>query len=194
MNGRGGDLGVMASAGCEGTFQRVPGCDDQEGPQVVSDAGVKTAVMVPIEEWERLQKAARPGLKEWLLAPEPRCDDSHLRERQVAQPSRGGVRVNQYLLDTNVISELRKVRPHGAVIAWLGAMEESRLFVSAVTLGELQVGIERTRRHDPAKASELEGWIDRLPASYQVLPMDTAASGNGAALWIRSPLSCCKTP
>jgi predicted nucleic acid-binding protein len=82
--------------------------------------------------------------------------------------------VNQYLLDTNVISELRKMRPHGAVTAWVGAMEESRLFVSAVTLGELHVGIERTRRHDPAKASELEGWIERLPASYQVLPMDTA--------------------
>jgi len=36
---------------------------------------VKAAVLVPIEEWERLQKAARPGLKEWLLAPEPRFDD-----------------------------------------------------------------------------------------------------------------------
>jgi predicted nucleic acid-binding protein len=82
--------------------------------------------------------------------------------------------VNQYLLDTNVISELRKTRPHGAVASWFSAMEEERLFLSAVTLGELQVGIERTRHQDPAKASELERWIDRLPASYQVLPMDTA--------------------
>ena len=47
----------------------------KKGPQVVTRRGVKTAVLVPIEEWERLQKAARPGLKEWLLAPEPRCDD-----------------------------------------------------------------------------------------------------------------------
>jgi hypothetical protein len=82
--------------------------------------------------------------------------------------------VNQYLLDTNVISELRKTRPHGAVMAWISAMEEARLFVSAVTLGELQVGIERTRRQDPLKASELERWVDRVPAVYRVLPMDIA--------------------
>ena len=82
--------------------------------------------------------------------------------------------MNQYLLDTNTISELRKVRPHGAVTAWISAMEEASLFVSAVTLGELQVGIERTRRQDPAKASELEHWVDRVPAAYRVLPMDTA--------------------
>jgi antitoxin Phd len=47
----------------------------EKGPQVVTRRGVKTAVLVPIEEWERLQKAARPGLKEWLLAPEPRFED-----------------------------------------------------------------------------------------------------------------------
>lgn len=82
--------------------------------------------------------------------------------------------MNQYLLDTNVVSELRKARPHGAVMAWLSAAEEASLFVSAVTLGELQVGIERTRRQDPSKASELERWVDGVPAVYQVLPMDTA--------------------
>jgi toxin FitB len=82
--------------------------------------------------------------------------------------------VNQYLLDTNVISELRKTRPHGAVIAWISAMEAERLALSTVTLGELQVGIERARRQDPAKASEIEHWIDSLPRFYQVLPMDTA--------------------
>jgi predicted nucleic acid-binding protein len=82
--------------------------------------------------------------------------------------------VNQYLLDTNVVSELRKARPHGAVMAWLSAAEEASLFVSAVTLGELQVGIERTRRQDPSKASELERWVDGVPAVYQVLPMDAS--------------------
>jgi toxin FitB len=82
--------------------------------------------------------------------------------------------VNQYLLDTNVISELRKTRPHGAVIAWISAMEAERLALSAVTLGELQVGIEGARSQDPAKASEIERWIDSLPRFYQVLPMDTA--------------------
>ncbi len=80
--------------------------------------------------------------------------------------------MNQYLLDTNVVSELRKARPHGAVMAWLSVAEEASLFVSAVTLGELQVGIERTRRQDPSKASELEHWVDRMPAVYRVLAMD----------------------
>ncbi|MFZ3262956.1 MAG: type II toxin-antitoxin system VapC family toxin [Terriglobales bacterium] len=81
--------------------------------------------------------------------------------------------MNQYLLDTNIVSEMRKARPHGAVMAWLSAAEEAGLFVSAVTLGELQVGIERTRRQDPTKARELERWVDRVPAVYRVLPMDT---------------------
>jgi antitoxin Phd len=62
----------------------------KKGPQVVTRRGVKTAVLVPIEEWERLQKAARPGLKEWLLTPEPRCDNlgferGKLRSRPVVE-------------------------------------------------------------------------------------------------------------
>lgn len=81
--------------------------------------------------------------------------------------------MNQYLLDTNVVSELRKLRPHGAVASWFAAVEEANLFLSAVTLGEIQAGIERIRRQDPAKAGELERWIDELPVSYNVLPMDT---------------------
>jgi predicted nucleic acid-binding protein len=52
----------------------------------------------------------------------------------------------RYLLDTNVVSELRKPRPHGGVVARLEILAEEQLFLSAVTLGELQAGIERTRR------------------------------------------------
>ena len=55
----------------------------KKGPQVVTRRGVKTAVLVPIEEWERLQKAARPSLKEWLLAPEARCDDLIVERRNL---------------------------------------------------------------------------------------------------------------
>jgi toxin FitB len=80
--------------------------------------------------------------------------------------------VNKYLLDTNVVSETRKPRPHGAVVQWLGGLEGGRSFVSAVTLGELQVGIERTRRQNPLKAAEIERWVDLLAAVYEVLPMD----------------------
>jgi hypothetical protein len=80
-----------------------------------------------------------------------------------------------YLLDTNVVSELRKPRPHGAVVAWLKSVEDSDLHLSAVTLGEIQSGIELTREQDAAKASEIEQWVDLVAASYNVLPMDAAA-------------------
>ena len=77
-----------------------------------------------------------------------------------------------YLLDTNVISELRRPRPHGAVVAWLESVADADLYVSAVSLGEIQAGIELTRDQDAAKADEIERWADLLAASYSVLPMD----------------------
>ena len=77
-----------------------------------------------------------------------------------------------YLLDTNVISELRKPRPHGAVLAWIDAANEAHLFVSAVTLGEIQAGIELTRDQDDVKAMEIEAWLDQLSEAWNVLPMD----------------------
>jgi predicted nucleic acid-binding protein len=83
--------------------------------------------------------------------------------------------VKKYLLDTNVVSEMRKQKPHGAVIAWLTDLRDEQVFLSAVTIGELQAGIELTRRQDPEKATEIERWVDQLEASYQILPMDTAS-------------------
>ena len=80
--------------------------------------------------------------------------------------------MKRFLLDTNVVSELRKPKPHGAVIAWLSQLRDEQLFLSAVTLGELQAGIERTRAQDAMKAQEIESWVDRLAESIQVLPMD----------------------
>ena len=77
-----------------------------------------------------------------------------------------------YLLDTNVVSELRKPRPHGAVVAWLQSTAEADLHLSAVTLGEIQAGIELTREQDATKASKIEAWADLVAASYSVLPMD----------------------
>jgi len=77
-----------------------------------------------------------------------------------------------YLLDTNVVSELRKIRPHGAVVAWLEAVADEDLHLSAVTLGEVQVGIEMTREQDAIKAAEIEAWADQVAATYNVLPMD----------------------
>lgn len=79
-----------------------------------------------------------------------------------------------YLLDTNVISELRKRRPHGAVTAWLQSTADADLHLSAVTLGEIQAGIELTREQDAAKATDIEAWVDLVAASYNLLPMDGA--------------------
>lgn len=79
-----------------------------------------------------------------------------------------------FLLDTNVVSELRKPRPHGAVVAWLSAVEDAHLHLSAVTIAEIQAGIELTRDQDETKAAEIEAWLDVVANSYNVLPMDAA--------------------
>jgi predicted nucleic acid-binding protein len=79
-----------------------------------------------------------------------------------------------YLLDTNVVSELRKPRPHGAVLAWLRTIDDRDLHLSAVTLGEIQAGIELTREQDPDKAAEIEAWADEVATTWNVLPMDAA--------------------
>lgn len=81
---------------------------------------------------------------------------------------------NAYLLDTNVVSELRKPRPHGGVVAWLGSLDDAQLYLSAVTLGEIQAGIELTREQAPEKAQEIEAWLELVAGAYNVLPMDAA--------------------
>ena len=77
-----------------------------------------------------------------------------------------------FLLDTNVVSELRKAKPHGAVLAWIAQADDADLHLSAVTIGEIQSGIEITREQDPDKAAELSAWLDQVAAAYQVLAMD----------------------
>jgi predicted nucleic acid-binding protein len=79
-----------------------------------------------------------------------------------------------YLLDTNIVSELRRVRPNSAVVAWLGSIAEADLHLCALSLGEIQAGIELTREQDPDKAAQLERWTDQLATAYNILPMDAA--------------------
>ena len=88
-----------------------------------------------------------------------------------------------YLLDTNVVSELRRPRPHPSVLAWIRDVPAESLHLSAVTIGEIQAGIEVTRTQDPAKAAELEAWLDaRLLGGFDVLPVDAAAFREWARL------------
>jgi len=95
--------------------------------------------------------------------------------------------MNRYLLDTNIVSELRKPRPHGGVVAWLNQQDDEQLALSAVTMGELQAGIERTRRQDSAKAAEIELWAEQLADSYQILPMDTVCFREWGRIMDRKP-------
>jgi toxin FitB len=88
-----------------------------------------------------------------------------------------------YLLDTNVVSELRKPKPHGGVVAWMTRQKSEALFLSAMTIGELQRGIEITRQQDEEKANAIEQWLEQeLLANGHVLSIDAAVSRNWARL------------
>lgn len=86
-----------------------------------------------------------------------------------------------YLLDTNVVSELRRPRPHGGVVAWLDGIPDDQLHLAAVTLGELQAGVEITREQDTDKADEIERWLEQVEATWNVLAMD----GKAFRVWAR---------
>ncbi len=90
-----------------------------------------------------------------------------------------------YLLDTNVVSELRRPRPQRAVLRWIADVPADQLYLSAVTIGEIQAGIEITREQGIAKAEELAAWLDKVLTSYSVLPMDAAAFREWARLMHR---------
>ena len=79
----------------------------------------------------------------------------------------------RFLLDTNVVSELRKRVPHGAVVSWLETLRVEQILISSATMGELQTGVELTRKQDPAKAREIESWLVSVEMSFVVVPMDS---------------------
>jgi toxin FitB len=83
--------------------------------------------------------------------------------------------VSAFLLDTNVVLEFRRIKPHGGVFAWLSSLEPDKVFISAATIGELQAGIEITREQSREKAASIEAWLEQLITSYGVLPMDHLA-------------------
>ena len=79
-----------------------------------------------------------------------------------------------FLLDTNIVSELAKTRPNFKVIAWLGLVPSTDLFLSVITLGEIRKGIEKKRAASPGDAARLEAWLTTLVLHYRsrVLPFD----------------------
>jgi toxin FitB len=79
-----------------------------------------------------------------------------------------------FLLDTDVLSEMRKSKPHGAVVSWLNETDDSDLHVSAMTVGEIQKGIESTRRTDVAKAASMQEWLDDVCRTRKILVANDA--------------------
>jgi len=92
-----------------------------------------------------------------------------------------------YLLDTNVVSELRKPKPHQGVVVWVQNALEETLHLSAVTIGEIQAGIEITREQDAQKAHEIETWLDSIADTYNIIPVDAHVFRRWAQLLHRQP-------
>ena len=72
-----------------------------------------------------------------------------------------------YLLDTNVVSELRKKAPHPRVAAWHATHSQAVVYLSTLVVGEIRRGIDRLRPRDPKQADILERWLSGLTASYR---------------------------
>ena len=93
----------------------------------------------------------------------------------------------RYLLDTNVISELRKTKPHGGVVAWMETLAIEQIFTSPLTIGELQAGVELTRKHNAAKAREIESWLNSVETSFAFVPMDPSCFREWSRLMAGKP-------
>jgi toxin FitB len=96
-----------------------------------------------------------------------------------------------FLLDTNVLSELRRRdRTHPRVAAWADGIHASDLFLSAITILEIEAGTLMLQRRDPTQSAILRAWIDQrvLPAfEGRILPVDVAVAQRCAALHVPDP-------
>ena len=98
-----------------------------------------------------------------------------------------------FLLDTNVVSELRKARTgtaHPNVATWAQTVQEGSLFLSAIVVQELEIGVLQLERKDPAQGAILRSWLDEyvLPTfADRVLPVDTAVARCSARLHVPDP-------
>ena len=100
-----------------------------------------------------------------------------------------------YLLDTNVVSELRKAKTGKIdknIMAWAGSVSAQSLFLSAITIMELETGVLLIERRDPTQGAILRSWLDThvLPAfTDRILPVDTAVAQCCAKLHVPDPRS-----
>lgn len=98
--------------------------------------------------------------------------------------------MTRYLLDTNVVSELRRARPDPAVVRWFDDARSGELFLSVLTVGEIRLGVLRLRERDPRQAEAIGAWLDGLEAGYagRILPVDAAVARRSAELTTARPL------
>lgn len=96
-----------------------------------------------------------------------------------------------YLLDANVISELRKgERADSNVSSWFVGLVEEEIYLSVLTLGEIRRGVESVRRRDPASAAALDSWLARLSEAHRdrILPVDWAIAEERGRMNALDPL------
>jgi predicted nucleic acid-binding protein len=96
-----------------------------------------------------------------------------------------------YLIDTNVISELRKgKRADPGVVSWFEGLVDEEVFLSALTLGEIRRGIESIRRRDSAAAAALESWLGRISEAHRdrIVPIDRAIAEEWGRMNAPDPL------
>jgi toxin FitB len=96
-----------------------------------------------------------------------------------------------YLLDTNVLSELRKgERADPSVSAWFADLTAEEIFLSVLTIGEIRRGIESVRRRDPDSAVALDSWLARLGDSFRhrILPVDRLIAEEWGRMNVPDPL------
>ena len=92
-----------------------------------------------------------------------------------------------FLLDTNVISEFRRAQANPAVLEWAERVPMGRLYISAMTIGEVQAGIENLRERDGVRAEEIEEWLESVLTDFTVLPANADAFRVWARLMNRQP-------
>ena len=83
-----------------------------------------------------------------------------------------------YLIDTNVLSALRRRERNPVIVRWIEDQRTADLYISVITVGEIERGIEQQQRHNPDFARDLSGWLDRMLDWYgdRILPVDTATA------------------
>jgi hypothetical protein len=96
-----------------------------------------------------------------------------------------------YLIDTNIISEVRKgERCDAHVAAWYASIDDAELFLSVLVLGEVRNGVERARAKDPGRARALDKWLSAVRTAFagRILPIDEAVAEEWGRMNAKRPV------